>query len=279
MGTGGAVGIAGGGVGDVVVGGYWSAVVSDGSAPGTLCESAPSGEGEPYATRSGGGVFAIAAPPTASTRAAGPRFQRPRGTLTRTPLRHELGAEILHEPIAEPERARDQSGFSYVRLEVTEEGLRARVARVAIGREGAANDAKELVFMGKAARRKIRNFRPARLFEERRHSPLPFRAVQATAREQLPQDDARREHVGARVERVTARLLGAHVPGLAADHVVGHGRRHVVRAGDAEVAQLDLALEADEHVRRRDVAMHDAERLARRRSCADARSRDRVASR
>jgi hypothetical protein len=37
------------------------------------------------------------------------------------------------------------------------------------------------------------------------------------------------------------------------------------RLGDAEVDQLHAAVEADEDVRRRDVAMHDAERLARRR--------------
>jgi hypothetical protein len=47
---------------------------------------------------------------------------------------------------------------------------------------------------------------------------------------------------------MAARLLGAHVTGFAFDDVLGVRAvgRGVVRVGDAEVAELDLALEADE---------------------------------
>ena len=71
------------------------------------------------------------------------------------------------------------------------------------------------------------------------------------------------EHVGARVERLAARVLGAHVAGLALERLASALLSHeIVRARDAEVAELHLALERDEDVRRRHVAVHDAERRA-----------------
>jgi hypothetical protein len=118
----------------------------------------------------------------------------------------------------------------------------------------------ELFFVGKAARRELRNPRRLGLVEQR--GGVGTRLVETAPGEKLPEHDADREDIGAPVERIAARLLGAHVAGLALDHVLRIGPRFhgVVGVGDAEVAQLDLPLEADEKVRRRDVAVHDAER-------------------
>ena len=80
--------------------------------------------------------------------------------------------------------------------------------------------------------------------------------------------DAGGEDVGARVDGLAARVLRAHVAGLALDGLVQLVRRRAARRGDerrsrvrdAEVADLHLALERHEQVRRRHVAVHDAER-------------------
>jgi hypothetical protein len=64
------------------------------------------------------------------------------------------------------------------------------------------------------------------------------------------------------VDRRARRLLGRHVLDLAleaADQRLAHAP---VRAGDAEVDHLHRALERDQDVLRRDVAMNDVQRLA-----------------
>jgi hypothetical protein len=74
--------------------------------------------------------------------------------------------------------------------------------------------------------------------------------------------DAEREHVDAPVDRLAANLLRRQVGELALD---GAGARVVQlrgRLGDAEVEHLGGAVLADVEVVGRDVAVHDAERLA-----------------
>ena len=76
--------------------------------------------------------------------------------------------------------------------------------------------------------------------------------------EQLPGDDADREKVGTRVERLGAGLLGRHVPGVPRD-VLGERLARVGEASrDAEIGELDLAVRRDEHVRWAQVAVDDA---------------------
>ena len=78
---------------------------------------------------------------------------------------------------------------------------------------------------------------------------------------ELVEHRAEREDVAAEVERLALHLLGRHVRDLALDDadlgapLLGH------RLGDAEVEDLADAVEADDDVRRRDVAVHEAERL------------------
>ena len=98
-------------------------------------------------------------------------------------------------------------------------------------------------------------------------APILAALVHAPPGDELPEDDADREHIGPRIDALVAGVLGAHVPGLALQSVVErlHGRiarERVVRAGDAEVADLHFAVEGEEQVRRRYVAVHDTERLA-----------------
>ena len=71
------------------------------------------------------------------------------------------------------------------------------------------------------------------------------------------------EKMSERLSMVCAqRLLGRHVRDLALDDA-GRGLLALaLRLGDAEVGQLDLALIADQHVVRADVAVDDAQRLA-----------------
>ena len=69
------------------------------------------------------------------------------------------------------------------------------------------------------------------------------------------------EHVGARVERHAADLLGRHVAELALEDADLARELHQ-RLGDAEVEQLDVAVVRQPHVRRRDVAVDDVERAA-----------------
>jgi hypothetical protein len=57
-------------------------------------------------------------------------------------------------------------------------------------------------------------------------------------------------------------VLGTHVPGLTLDDVVGVDAERFVGVGYAEVAQFDLALQADEDVGRRHIAMDDADRTS-----------------
>ena len=113
-----------------------------------------------------------------------------------------------------------------------------------------------------------------------RHAALAHRAQrvevgqvreQAVAGDQLAQQDADREHVAARVDVAVARLLRRDVRELAA-HAAVAGRL-LGALGDAEVGELDLAAARQQHVRRRHVAVDEAERLAVGAAGAGARAR------
>ena len=71
-----------------------------------------------------------------------------------------------------------------------------------------------------------------------------------------------REDVGAPIDGLPQRLLGRHVRDLALDDAGGGLLAIALRLRDPEVGQLDLALIADQHVVRADVAVDDAQRLA-----------------
>ena len=88
------------------------------------------------------------------------------------------------------------------------------------------------------------------------------RAEAAVLRRDLVEDDAEREHVAAAIDIAPAALLGRHVRELALDDARLGLDRSRRRLRDAEVEQLHAAVVADHDVRRRHVAMHDAERHA-----------------
>jgi hypothetical protein len=87
-------------------------------------------------------------------------------------------------------------------------------------------------------------------------------ADEALAREHLPQDRARRVDVGAPVDRRALDLLLRHVRQFALDLGAPGRREPRLRVGNAEVREASHAVDADEDVVRRDVAMDEIERLA-----------------
>ena len=95
-----------------------------------------------------------------------------------------------------------------------------------------------------------------------RDGPRAAAGERLLAGQELVQDDAGREHVGALVDVAAGDLLGRHV-GRRADHRAGLralGLRavDVLHARDAEVGELGARLRIEHHVRRLDVAMDDA---------------------
>ncbi len=179
--------------------------------------------------------------------------EAPRRALAGPAQLHDLGAEALHQPLAEAQRAREEPRARAVRLEIAEHRRGRLVADLTIDLQRARHDSLELLLFWEAARRERLDLRAARHVDE----PLARRgAVEAAPREQLPQDDAGREDVRAVIDVLAARVLRAHVAGLSADGLVVEIARRV-GARDAEIADLHLALEADEDVRRGDVAVNE----------------------
>ena len=86
------------------------------------------------------------------------------------------------------------------------------------------------------------------------------------AREQVVEDRADRPDVGAAVDRLAERLLGRHVLDLALEHARRWCRSATRSRAFAMPKSMSFAtpLRADEDVLRRDVAVDDAEELARR---------------
>ena len=95
-------------------------------------------------------------------------------------------------------------------------------------------------------------------------SALVLAAEEPRAGERLPRDDPHREDVGPRVDRLAAHVLGRHVPELPLERPLG--RRLRARLGalrEPEVGDARDAVDADEDVLRRHVAMHESEPLSR----------------
>ena len=86
-----------------------------------------------------------------------------------------------------------------------------------------------------------------------------FRRVRHAPEQQLVQHDAETVEVGAAVDRLAARLLGAHVV-RRADHGTGarHARRRIGCASDAEIGQRGGAVLTQKNVVGFDVAMDEA---------------------
>ena len=98
------------------------------------------------------------------------------------------------------------------------------------------------------------------LLHRAQHGQLRVPIEQPASGEHLPEDDAQREDVRARVHVLAARLLGRHVRELALEHA--RRGQLVARLGDAEVRELHRPIERDEDVVRGDVAVDEEQRLA-----------------
>ncbi len=166
--------------------------------------------------------------------------------------------QILHER-GEREARRAQVLGRGEHVERVEHLLGGLVALRGIARERLQHD---LVEGGRDVGAMRARRRHVRLDDGRHREELVVALEQAAAGDQLEQHDAEREHVGAAIDRAADALLGRHVRRLADEHA-GLGLRAAHRgAGDAEVHDLHVAVVAEEDVRRRDIAVHDAERLA-----------------
>ena len=86
--------------------------------------------------------------------------------------------------------------------------------------------------------------------------------IEPLAGRQLVEDDADGEQVRAAIDALPAALLGRHVADLSLERAGERLHLAVGRLGDAEVDDLHRAVEADDDVLRRDVAVHDLERAA-----------------
>jgi hypothetical protein len=154
-------------------------------------------------------------------------------------------------------------------------GVRRHV--VAVGRQKSRQIGAKLLAGGVALVGALRQRLEHNLIEHRRHPRraqrrwinlriadsidqlVTFAALlreQLPAGQELPQDDARRVHVGATVDELAPRLLRRHVRHLAVDDAGGGLFQLQRRASQAKVGQLDLAIEADQHVGRRDIAVN-----------------------
>ena len=108
--------------------------------------------------------------------------------------------------------------------------------------------------------------RLGRLHLEREHAVERLGVVgaakQRPQRQELVQHDAEREYVDAPIDALAANLLGREIGELALDRAGARLVQLRRRLGDTEVEHLRRPVAAQEQVVRRDVAVHDAERLA-----------------
>src|SRR6185295_19077653 len=136
--------------------------------------------------------------------------------LARAALLDNRGAQRLGDPFAEAKARAHEARANEVFLEVELEHRGRRVTIAALDLQGAQQNVLEEIVLGEAAIHERRDFRGARLLDERNGAA---RAIEAAAREKLPKYDAGGEHIGARIDRLAARVLGAHVAGFAFERV------------------------------------------------------------
>jgi hypothetical protein len=84
--------------------------------------------------------------------------------------------------------------------------------------------------------------------------------IQPLGRQHFPEHDAEREQIATAIDRRAAALLGRQVADLSLHRSGSRLARAVLGLRDTEVDDLHRALVADHQVRRRHVAVHDAER-------------------
>ena len=131
---------------------------------------------------------------------------------------------------------------------------RVLVAVVDVLRERLEHDALELVGDLAVVGRRREDLDVADLLEGRE---VALADEQALAGEQLVEDDAAAEHVAAAVDRQAADLLGRHVAELALEDARLGLAALASGLGDAEVDDLDLALERHQDVLRGHVAVDE----------------------
>ena len=179
----------------------------------------------------------------------------------RLALLADLGAqhrlEVLRHVLVRPERPHDARRP----LERVGELGRRREALRPIALEGLGHDRLERTrgWSGAALRTGGIGSLSTRLSVSASPSPLKRRRQASTSQSTMPEAkmSARRS-----MSLRALRLLGRHVRELALELPGARRRQLARRARDAEVAEARAAVDADQHVLRRDVAVHDAERLA-----------------
>jgi hypothetical protein len=185
--------------------------------------------------------------------------QRLARALRLAPRRQLVGEQPLHES-AQRHRRHLEPLLPRERLELELQRLRRGRSCGRIAREGPHDDVGQRGRVGGAVGAPRRRNGP--VDDLAQDLEVARRREGRLARRELVQDRSQREHVAARVERPPAALLGRHVPELALERAL-LGLRPLVRPlGDAEVGDLHGAVERHEHVRGRDVAVDDVQRLA-----------------
>ncbi len=178
----------------------------------------------------------------------------PRARAALAPVRRQL----LH-PLRDRARRRMQLHARRDVVEPLAKQRRARQAALDIALERGEHD-------------RIQRGRTRRVVARRRHDlgladaahrlEVRLRREQRRRGDQLPRDHARREHVGRRADGEAERRLRRHVAELAFDLTALGVQRAALRLRDAEVDHLQVPGVREDQVRRRDVAVHDAERGA-----------------
>ena len=170
-----------------------------------------------------------------------------------------LAAERAHDLADAPRRRLREAPRGHRRDEVIGERARRREALLGVADERGGDGARDAGRQVFAERVEVPDRRVGDAVRERERV---VRLEQALPGERLPHHDAEREDVAPLIERLPAKLLRREVRELALE-LAGLGLRGARDgAGDAEVRDARAPVEPDEHVVRRDVAVHEVERLA-----------------
>src|SRR5262249_49920939 len=136
-------------------------------------------------------------------------FERFHRSFARPALLDDVLAKTLDQPFSEADWTGDELRPAHVLFEIAEHRVSARIALVAVRGQRLLHDREELALERKTPRRKLGDICCARLVQK---GGTTFGGlVEPPPRQELPEDDADREHVCPRVEGIAARLLWAHV--------------------------------------------------------------------